>query len=77
MPPKKNVKKIKNIDSSVPSYHQKIIFKVQEDVKPDKIKPVEIFDEFKDDSVKKKVVKKRKKMPLKNKNIINKTPLHC
>ena len=78
MPKKKVVlKKIKPIDASIPSYNQKINFKVQEAIKPDKIKPLEIFDDFKTtEKQKKKPRKKTRKGPAKQKNIMNKTPLY-
>jgi len=41
---KKKVKKIPNMDPEISSYHQKINYKVVEDIKPDKLKPNEIFE---------------------------------
>ena len=80
MPKKKVVvKKIKPIDASIPSYNQKINFKVQEAIKPDKIKPLEIFDDFKTTEKEKKKPRKKtrtSKGPAKQKNIMNKTPLY-
>lgn len=60
MAKKKKVKKIPNMDPQISSYHQKINYKVVEDIKPDKLKPTEIFEGMKKDNkkIKKKVKSK-------------------
>jgi len=61
MAKKKKVKKIPNMNPEISSYHQKINYKVVEDIKPDKLKPTEIFEGMKKDNTKGTNEKKIKK----------------
>lgn len=59
MPKKKKTKQIKPMKNK-PDYKQGLNYNIEKDIKPDKIKPSEIFDGIKDQ--KKKKVKKNPKM---------------
>tara|TARA_R110002096_G_scaffold255729_1_gene448987 strand:+ start:122 stop:322 length:201 start_codon:yes stop_codon:yes gene_type:complete len=56
----KKTKTEKALNGNTATYRQPLQFKIEEEIKKDKLKPVEIFDNFKKEKTNKRTLKKKK-----------------